>query len=190
VEPAASIRMMMGEGVPEPVSDLMFFAVEKLTNGFAMGLAWPDDFTNKLEVFARTNLAPTGWYVISTNLSTAGTNSLWWIDTSVTSNTASRFYRFGNADVDSDGDGLTDARERFMYGTAEDNADTDGDELSDREEVQDYLTDPLRTDTDGDGVDDGDEAIRDRTDPTNPNRSPPVIRIVTPAHGMRKVVLP
>jgi hypothetical protein len=163
------MNMMMGEGLPEPVTNLVIFAFEQVTNGMALGIGWPEEFTNNLEVFACTNLAPRGWYVASTNLSTAGTNSLWWVDTSITSNTESQFYRVGNADQDTDNDGLTDARERMMYGTAEDNADTDGDGLSDREESQDYLTDPVRSDTDGDGLNDGEEILTYNTDPLDPD---------------------
>ena len=113
----------------------------------ALGIGWPDDFTNNLEVFARATLATTGWSVISTNLSTAGTNSLWWVDTTVDSNTVSRFYRVGNADLDSDEDGLTDARERLTWGTDENDQDSDDDGLSDYHEAIELHTAPNNDDT-------------------------------------------
>lgn len=59
-------------------------------------------------------------------------------------------------DVDSDGDGLTDAEE-IQAGTDPTNPDTDNDGLGDREEVQTYGTDPLDADTDGDTYLDGGE---------------------------------
>ncbi len=66
--------------------------------------------------------------------------------------------------VDSDGDGLVDAREdldldRQVDSTETDpnDADTDGDGLLDGVEVDVYQTDPMRSDTDGDGFADGDE---------------------------------
>ncbi len=69
-------------------------------------------------------------------------------------NAANRFVlpTFG----DSDGDGLDDASERYIYGTDPLQADSDGDGLSDGVEVYAGL-DPEDPDTDGDGMNDGDE---------------------------------
>ena len=58
-----------------------------------------------------------------------------------------------DGNLDSDGDGLTDAEERRI-GTDPFRADTDGDGISDGDEVRLGL-DPLRADTDGDGILDG-----------------------------------
>lgn len=58
---------------------------------------------------------------------------------------------------DSDGDGLTDYEEIYIYGTDAFNPDSDGDGLGDREEVKVYGTDPLNPDSDGDGFLDGEE---------------------------------
>lgn len=58
--------------------------------------------------------------------------------------------------LDSDGDGLTNARE-LELGTSVTKSDTDGDGLGDREEVEVYGTNPRKTDTDGDGFLDGQE---------------------------------
>ncbi|WP_436928314.1 hypothetical protein [Halosimplex halobium] len=60
--------------------------------------------------------------------------------------------------LDSDGDGLSDAREREL-GTEVFDPDTDGDGLSDGREIE-LNTDPLNPDTDGDGVSDGREVER------------------------------
>jgi hypothetical protein len=60
------------------------------------------------------------------------------------------------ADVDTDGDGLSDRRETEL-GTDPNNPDTDGDGLTDGQEVLTYRTNPLVKDTDGDGYDDGSE---------------------------------
>jgi len=62
---------------------------------------------------------------------------------------------FGNQ-VDSDHDGLDDAREKEL-GTDINNPDTDGDGLSDYDEVVLWKTNPLNPDTDGDGYKDGQE---------------------------------
>jgi len=58
--------------------------------------------------------------------------------------------------VDSDRDGLDDAREKEL-GTDPYNSDTDGDGLSDYDEVVYWKTDPLKADTDGDSYSDGQE---------------------------------
>ena len=59
---------------------------------------------------------------------------------------------------DTDGDGLSDEREREL-GTDPEQADTDGDGLPDGEELE-RETDPSAADTDGDGVPDGEELER------------------------------
>ena len=70
---------------------------------------------------------------------------------------------------DTDGDGLSDYEETYIYGTDPLNPDTDGDGLSDYEEVKIYGTDPLNPDTDGDGLSDYEEVKIYGTDPLNPD---------------------
>lgn len=70
--------------------------------------------------------------------------------------------------VDTDGDGLSDARERQL-GTNINNVDTDSDGLFDLEEVNVYKTDPKNPDTDGDGYSDGDE-VKSGFDPKGPGK--------------------
>jgi hypothetical protein len=67
------------------------------------------------------------------------------------------------ADMDSDGDGLTDAEEAELN-TDPALPDTDGDGLTDGQEVLEIGTAPLAPDTDGDGILDGDE-VAQGTDP-------------------------
>jgi hypothetical protein len=59
-------------------------------------------------------------------------------------------------DSDDDGDGLTLAEERARRSDPQ-NPDTDGDGLADGDEAFIFLTDPTRADTDGDGFDDATE---------------------------------
>jgi outer membrane protein OmpA-like peptidoglycan-associated protein len=70
---------------------------------------------------------------------------------------------------DSDGDGISDYDEIYVYGTDPLNPDTDGDGLTDYEEIYVYGTDPLNPDTDGDGLSDGDEVNVYGTDPLDPD---------------------
>ncbi len=76
--------------------------------------------------------------------------------------------------IDSDGDGLTDAEE-IEAGTDVDVTDTDKDGLGDREEVQVYGTDPLNADTDEDGYLDGQEV----SGGYNPNGSGKLLEVPT-----------
>ncbi len=70
----------------------------------------------------------------------------------------------GDTGVDSDRDGLSDAREEY-YGTDPLNADSDGDGINDYRELVDFGTDPLNADTDDDGVNDYNEVFLFGSDP-------------------------
>ena len=59
---------------------------------------------------------------------------------------SSGFFRAGDADTDTDGDGLPDARETLLYGTEPDEADTDGDRVPDGWEIA-YGLDPFAEDS-------------------------------------------
>jgi hypothetical protein len=75
----------------------------------------------------------------------------------------------GGAPVDTDGDGLTDDDEIYIYGTDPLDDDSDDDGLLDGEEVDvavEGCPDPLNPDSDGDGLDDGEEVAL-TTDPCN-----------------------
>jgi hypothetical protein len=63
-----------------------------------------------------------------------------------------------DADQDFDGDGLTN-REEALGGTDPFDADTDDDGLSDSVEIEETGTDPLDPDTDNDGVVDGEDRV-------------------------------
>lgn len=70
--------------------------------------------------------------------------------------------------VDTDGDGLSDARETSL-GSNPSISDTDGDGLIDGEEADGHGSSPTVTDSDGDGLTDGDEVRVWNTNPTNPD---------------------
>jgi len=63
----------------------------------------------------------------------------------------------------------------LLIGTDPYNPDTDGDGLTDFEEVFIYHTNPLLADTDGDGFTDGEE-VSFGSDPLNPDSTPLSIR--------------
>ena len=68
-----------------------------------------------------------------------------------------KFFCAGNSVIDSDGDGLSDARELKLYGTDVNLADSDGDGINDGMEILTYGLNPLSSDTDSDGINDADE---------------------------------
>jgi hypothetical protein len=72
---------------------------------------------------------------------------------------------------DTDGDGLNDLEEVFIYLTNPLAVDTDGDGLKDGEEVNKYLTDPTKVDTDGDGFSDRIEVLAGKN-PVDPKSNP------------------
>ncbi|WP_297090667.1 calcium-binding protein [Thermococcus sp.] len=67
--------------------------------------------------------------------------------------------------LDSDGDGLSDAFE-LSHGSLPNNPDSDGDGLSDKLEFL-YGSDPMRPDSDVDRLTDGEEVLKYGTSPTN-----------------------
>ncbi|NLA81121.1 MAG: hypothetical protein GX853_10345, partial [Chloroflexi bacterium] len=75
-------------------------------------------------------------------------------------------YSAADAELDLDGDGLTNLEE-FIIGTDMNNIDTDGDGLTDFDEKHIFGTNPLLADTDGDGVPD-DVELENNMDPLTP----------------------
>ena len=76
-------------------------------------------------------------------------------------------------DKDTDFDGLTDPQEA-MLGTDPNNPDSDGDGLKDGAEVFVYETDPLDVDTDDGGISDGDEVSNGTQPKDNPEDDNPL----------------
>jgi len=70
---------------------------------------------------------------------------------------------------DTDGDGIFDGDEVYIYKTDPLKADSDDDGINDYDEIFIYKTNPLNPDSDGDGLSDGDEILIYKTDPLNPD---------------------
>jgi len=70
---------------------------------------------------------------------------------------------------DSDGDGLPDHYENYLFFTDPYNVDTDFDDLDDYQEVMSLPTDPLDNDSDDDGLSDGSEVNTHLTNPLDPD---------------------
>lgn len=160
------LRMTMEEG-----SNHLWVSIRGPAQGLSnMEIAAhiPDGFTNRIEIFTCTNLMDAWWTLAATNLSTEGTNTVYWIHDDP-EELETFFYTAGNADIDTDEDGLTDARERFLYHTDPVEPDTDGDGADDGAEVE-AQTDPLNNpgDFDEDGLSDDLEVVLG-TDPDEPD---------------------
>jgi len=87
-------------------------------------------------------------------------------------------------DVDTDGDGLSDAEETIICHTDPKSADTDHDGLTDGDEVHGrygHVTDPNNSDTDGDGLSDFMEILQ-HLNPLDPADVPKVSSLAVPWH--------
>lgn len=138
------------------VTNLQFVAIETTTNGaIELTIAWPQDglAANMVDFFACTNLLEQDWVIALTTNVDLSTNCFSWVDEDSTNYTV-RFYDCWTLD-DTDGDGISDGREKRLYGTNPNAWDSDGDGLSDYDEIFVHGTDPLDADSDGDGLPDG-----------------------------------
>jgi hypothetical protein len=115
-----------------------------------------------LAVLRSTNLLEgCGWRLQTTLLHTV--NPFRWLDTGPE---MGAFVTFGNAWTDSDGDGLSDILESYVYGTDPNHRDSDGDGWSDGYEVFTTGTHPWGlNDRDGDDVGDGFDPEPDTANP-------------------------
>ena len=141
-------------------TNLMVAAILRGSNATHSVVAWPPSVrpaSDLVDLYAGTNLLELS-KLFTLDVSQCVSNAFVSIaDESVsgTNGNAQAFFSVGDA-TDSDGDGLPDSDERFVYGTDPCAYDTDGDLLSDGEEVA-QCTSPLSADTDGDALCDGDE---------------------------------
>ncbi len=128
-----------------------------------------------------------GWSVADQNIPSFGNTHIAWTDSgkvdaqfpfvnrSKINNAFMRIYIVSRQDIDSDNDGVSNGRERFVYGTNPEKTDTDGDGLSDGMEINTCHTNPNSTDSDVDGRSDFQEIITCNTDPNNAMRNPAVM---------------
>ncbi len=139
-----------------PPTNLMIIAATAVSNNVVLRIGYPDVFTNRLEIFnfdsgdapEHEQLAGTNnfWNLLATDISVSGT-SVSWTNTSLPTSLYRRFYVAGNADIDSDSDGLANAREIYLFHTSTSTNDTDGDGIGDYTEVMTDKTDPNNNDT-------------------------------------------
>ncbi len=125
--------MSMMSVPPEHTNDLWLGI-----DGTTLSVFAPLGFTNRVEIYSTPNLVSDVWNIATQGLLPVNTNPAVWSATGV----STQFFRAGNMDIDSDSDGLPDAREIIVHKTDENDADTDGDLVSDYTEIYVNRTDP------------------------------------------------
>ena len=148
LEMAAPMAMM---SAPPVVTNLML-AIGTESNAVEVGVYFPAGYTNPVSVFQCTSLTDWDWSVF-TNIATTGLSSYEWTPDV---GHGTRFWVAARSDVDTDGEGLMDCDEKYLYKTSISLWDTDGDGISDFDEIQNG-TNPLFADSDGDGMGDAAE---------------------------------
>lgn len=163
-------------GMPDGfvASNLCFWGILATPTSVRFGVSWPVGMVtgnSRLDVFCNSRLATNGWLRIAEVFPLAAlSNLVVEVDNNAileASGEDSAFFRMASGE-DSDGDGLTDAEERWGFGTNPESLDSDGDGIDDALEVALGLN-PANPDTDGDGANDGDELFQLGTDPLNPD---------------------
>lgn len=158
LEGGSMMSMMM---VPEEHANDLWLCLEPQSGSINLNVFAPEGFTNRVEIYSCTDLISNIWEIAVQNLYPSGTNpAVWDASSSLLTN---RFFAAGNMDIDSDGDGLLDAREKYIYKTDPNDADTDGDGMPDGWELQ-YGFNPLfyadgGFDLDGDGLSNANEYL-------------------------------
>ena len=160
---ACDVGESEGFGATPIATNLMSTAIAHGSNSTYVVFSWPfgqrpvDDI---VYVYAGTNLLELA-KVFSVDVSGCASNALVVVEDSDFAGTnacQSAFISAGDA-TDTDGDGLSDSDERFVYKTDPASSDTDGDGLPDGEEIA-MGSSPIAADTDGDGLADGEELGR------------------------------
>ncbi|MEI8207184.1 MAG: hypothetical protein WCG03_09935, partial [Kiritimatiellales bacterium] len=127
---------MMRMMVPEEHANELWLCLEPQTNGgMNLNVFAPEGFTNRVEIYSSTDLISNVWSIAEQNLYPSGTNPAVWS----TGSEIVQFYRAGNMDIDSDGDGVPDARELIVCKTDPSVPDTDTDSMPDGWEADNGL---------------------------------------------------
>ncbi len=125
------MAMMMSGG---SVTGLQM-GISGTTNGWVeIEVEWPGSFANRIVLFSCADLVAGDWSVLADRLPTYNVSSLVFEDVAA-SNLTARFYRAGDADLDSDGDFLPDSFELVVSRSLTNSASSDGGQVPDGYEV-------------------------------------------------------
>jgi hypothetical protein len=113
------LQMLGWEG--GSVTNIQFVGIASTNGACAVTVAYPDGFTNRLDLFTcegSNSLLAFWWDLALTTNVDLSTNWIAWTDTQAASAVHQiRFYAAANADKDSDEDGYSDGREKYLYHT-------------------------------------------------------------------------
>lgn len=159
-ENATTMMLLLGIPPPEHTNDI-WISGAAVSNGFDLAVYCPSGVSN-VEIYVSDDLVSNVWTVAVSDLSAVNTNTVYW---TASAEEDTGFFRAGNLDVDSDEDGLPDAREIFVFKTEVNDPDSDGDGYSDGPIWPSGYTNVMRgtndlfpndpsawRDTDGDGL--------------------------------------
>jgi hypothetical protein len=138
----ATSEVTAGDRPEAADSNIVLSILAPAGGAIRLQIDYPPTFSNRLDIYASTNLQSGRWGLREAALPAFGHQGLVWTDLA-NPDPCLCFYKAGNADLDTDQDGLADARETLIY-----------------------QTDPHFPDSDADGVPDGAE-IRRGTDPVS-----------------------
>ena len=147
-------------------NDLAFVGVERADLGMQVRIHAPAG-AERLELFRTADPREPGAWALSALIE----HALYPDVALVRIVDAGLVWAASEADRDSDGDGLSDAREVLLHGTDIHTADSDGDGLADGEEIRRWGLDAANPDTDGDWIADGAE-VEQGYSPTDPREAP------------------
>ncbi len=138
--------MMMSYSGPS-VTNIKIVACERTNDVIELTIAYPDDYTNALEIFTADggNALINSWWkpAGSTNVDTS-TNWVEWTDHDSTNPIPCRFYYVWNADIDSDDDDFSDGFERLVSHTLTNDATSYPVSISGTISYTGSLTGPVR----------------------------------------------
>ncbi len=105
----------------------------------------PESITNSVDLFQKDDLLdPSTWALAAARIEQNEAHCAVWTNTVQT--VERRFFSAADALVDTDGDSISDGRERFVYLTSVHTSDTDDDGISDDQELFAIHTDPNNED--------------------------------------------
>ncbi len=147
-----SVVTVVNSVVPPEYTNSLYF-MHNRTGDRQLWLYMPQCFTNA-DIFSLDDLM-TGQWELNNTIYNPGTYAQIFFNYALDH----EYLQAADLDSDTDGDGLSDAREDLIYNTLYNVADSDGDGLLDGEEILTYGLDPLNPDCDGDGLLDGTEVL-------------------------------
>lgn len=147
-------------------NELAFVSVERADMGMQVRIHAPGG-AERLELFRTSDPRDSRAWVLSALIEHAVDPEI----ALVQIGDAGFVWAASEAGRDSDGDGLSDAREVLLHGTGTQTTDSDGDGLADGEEVWRWGLDATNPDTDGDWVADGMEVAQGYS-PADPGDGP------------------